>query len=54
MALLVRIIRPVPALVGLGVCVALIPMSALVAKALAAVRRQLIGLTDARIKLCSE
>ncbi|KAH7620070.1 putative ABC transporter C family member 10 [Nannochloris sp. 'desiccata'] len=54
MALLVRIIHFIPALVGLAVTVALIPLSALVAKALAKVRRKIVALTDARVKLCSE
>jgi ATP-binding cassette subfamily C (CFTR/MRP) protein 1 len=54
MALLVRIIHFIPAMVGLAVTVALIPLSALVAKALARVRKKVVALTDARVKLCSE
>lgn len=54
MALLVRIIHWIPALVGLGVTVALIPLSALVARALAAVRKRIVALTDRRVKLCGE
>jgi len=54
MALLVRIIHFIPAMVGLAVTVALIPLSALVAKALARIRKKVVALTDARVKLCSE
>ena len=54
MALLVRIIHWGPALVGLGVTLALIPLSALVARALARVRKRILALTDARVKLCGE
>ena len=54
MALLVRIIHVIPALVGLAVTVALIPLSALVARALARVRKRIIALTDSRVKLCGE
>lgn len=54
LALLMRIIHPIPSLVGLGVCVALIPLSAFVARALAAIRRHQIVLTDKRVKLCGE
>ena len=54
MGLLVRVIRWAPALAGLGVTVALIPLSAAVGRTLAAVRRELVGYTDARVKLCTE
>jgi len=54
MALLVRIIHFIPAMVGLAVTVALIPLSALVAKALARIRKKVVALTDARVKMCSE
>ena len=54
LALLVRVIQPIPALVGLGVTVALIPLSAFVARALGRVRKRVVALTDARVKLCSE
>ncbi|PRW33949.1 ABC transporter isoform A [Chlorella sorokiniana] len=54
MGLLVRIIHWAPALAGLGVTIALIPISALVGRQLAAVRRALVGFTDARVKLCTE
>lgn len=54
MALLVRIMHFIPSLVGLGVTVALIPLSALVARALARVRKRVVALTDARVKLASE
>ena len=52
--LLMRIIHPIPSMVGLGVCVALIPLSTIVAKIMAAIRRRQIVLTDARVKLSSE
>lgn len=54
MVLLMRILHPIPALVGLGVTVALIPLSAIVAQVLSCIRSQAIRLTDARIKLCGE
>lgn len=54
MGLLVRVINWAPALAGLGVTVALIPLSALVGRTLARVRRELVGYTDARVKLCTE
>ena len=54
MGLLVRVIHWGPALAGLGVTVALIPLSTVVGKQLAAVRRELVGYTDARVKLCTE
>ena len=54
MGLLVRVIHLIPAMVGLSVTAALIPLSALVARALAKVRKRVVALTDARVKLCSE
>lgn len=54
LALLVRVIGAAPAAVALAVTVALVPASALVARALARVRRRLVKLTDARVKLCAE
>ncbi|KAL4446696.1 hypothetical protein ABPG77_007940 [Micractinium sp. CCAP 211/92] len=54
MALLVRIIHLVPALAGLGATLALIPLSTLVGRAMAAVRKELVAYTDARVKLCTE
>jgi ATP-binding cassette subfamily C (CFTR/MRP) protein 1 len=54
MALLARVIRPAPAAVSLAVTVALIPLSAAASHVLAAVRRRVVALTDARVKLCSE
>lgn len=54
MVLLMRILHPIPALVGLGVTVALIPLSAIVASILSRIRSRAIRLTDARIKLCGE
>lgn len=54
MGLLVRIIHWLPALAGLAVCVALIPLSTLVGRRLGAIRRRLVAHTDARVKLCTE
>jgi ATP-binding cassette subfamily C (CFTR/MRP) protein 1 len=54
MALLVRVIGWLPSLAGLGVTVALIPVSALVGRRLGSVRRRLVVVTDARVKLCTE
>ncbi|EFN56982.1 hypothetical protein CHLNCDRAFT_143584 [Chlorella variabilis] len=54
MGLLVRVIHLLPALAGLGVCVALIPLSALVGRQLGAIRRRLVAHTDSRVKLCTE
>lgn len=54
MGLLVRIIHLVPALAGLAATLALIPLSTLVGRAMAAVRKELVGYTDARVKLCTE
>ena len=54
MGLLVRVIHLVPALAGLGVTIALIPLTTLVGRQLAAIRKQLVGYTDARVKLCTE
>ncbi|KAI3434886.1 hypothetical protein D9Q98_002940 [Chlorella vulgaris] len=54
MGLLVRVIHLLPALAGLAVCVALIPLSTLVGRQLGRIRRRLVGYTDARVKLCTE
>lgn len=54
MGLLVRVIHWQPALAGLAATLALIPLTMVVGKALANVRRRLVGFTDARVKLCTE
>ncbi|PRW61038.1 multidrug resistance-associated 1 isoform X8 [Chlorella sorokiniana] len=54
MGLLVRVIHWAPALAGLGATLALIPIAGTVGRALAGVRRRLVGFTDARVKLCTE
>ena len=54
MLLLIRVIHLWPALVGLGVTVAIIPLSTLVARALARIRKDIVKLTDARVKLSGE
>lgn len=54
MGLLIRIIHLWPALVGLGVTIGIIPLSTLVARALARIRKEVVKLTDARVKLASE
>jgi ATP-binding cassette subfamily C (CFTR/MRP) protein 1 len=54
LALLARVIGAAPAAVALAATVALVPASALVARALGRVRRRLVKLTDARVKLCAE
>ena len=54
MAMLIRVLHPIPALVGLAVTVALIPLSSLVARALAKARTRIVKLTDERVKLSSE
>lgn len=54
MAMLIRVLHLVPSLVGLAVTVALIPLSSLVARALGRIRKRIVKLTDARVKLSSE
>jgi ABC-type multidrug transport system fused ATPase/permease subunit len=54
MIMLIRVLHPIPALVGLAVTVALIPLSSLVARALARARTRIVKLTDERVKLSSE
>jgi ABC-type multidrug transport system fused ATPase/permease subunit len=54
MGLLIRIIHVWPALVGLCVTVAIIPLSTFVARALARIRKDVMVLTDARVKVSSE
>ena len=54
MAMLIRILHVLPALAGLAVTVLLIPLSSLVARRLGHIRKRIVKLTDARIKLSSE
>lgn len=54
MALLTRIVGPLPALAGFLVSGALVPLSAVVGRALAAVRRKVMHATDRRVQLTSE
>jgi hypothetical protein len=54
MALLIRILTLWPALAGLGVTVAIIPMTTGLGKLLAAVRRESMAAADARVKLITE
>lgn len=54
LGLLVRVIHVWPAVAGLAVTVALIPMTTLVGRKLGTVRKRLMGYTDARVKLCTE
>ena len=54
MALLIRVIHFWPAFVGLAVTITIIPLSTLVARALARIRKDIVKLTDARVKLSSE
>lgn len=43
-----------PALAGLAVTIAFIPASTWLGKKIGAVRKELVKLTDARVKLCTE
>lgn len=54
MGMLVRIIGWAPALAGLMVTVAIIPLSAVIGKALSVARREMVAQTDDRVKLASE
>ncbi|KAK9823545.1 hypothetical protein WJX72_003616 [[Myrmecia] bisecta] len=54
MGLLVRIVHFLPAMAGLSVTVALIPISTLVGRQLVKIRKELVKRTDARVKLCTE
>lgn len=54
LGLLVRVIHVWPAVAGLAVTIALIPMTTLVGRKLSTVRKRLMGYTDARVKLCTE
>ena len=54
MLLLVRVLTLVPALVGLAVCVAIIPLSTTVGKHLGTLRKVSMAATQERVRLCSE
>ena len=54
MLLLVRILHWVPAMAGLGMTLALIPVSAVVGERLGKLRRVIMLHSDARIRLVSE
>ena len=54
MAMLIRILHVLPAVAGLAVTVLLIPLSSLVARRLGQIRKRIVKLTDARVKLASE
>ena len=54
MGLLIRVIHFWPAFVGLAVTITIIPLSTLVARSLARLRKRIVKLTDARVKLSSE
>ena len=54
MGLLMRIIHVFPALAGLTVTVILVPITTVVSRRLAKVRRALIKCTDDRVKLVTE
>ncbi|GFR41153.1 hypothetical protein Agub_g1817 [Astrephomene gubernaculifera] len=54
MFLLVRIMHWGPSMAGLAVTIVVIPLTALLGKALAKSRREQIKFTDQRVKLCSE
>jgi ATP-binding cassette, subfamily C (CFTR/MRP), member 1 len=54
MAMLVRVITPLPALAGLAVTLLLIPASTMVGKKLARIRKNVVQCTDIRVKACTE
>jgi len=54
MMLLIRVMKPWPALTGLGITIALIPINTVLGRALGKVRKELLTKTDARVKLCTE
>ncbi len=54
MAMLVRLMGWAPAMAGLVVTVVMIPLSTLLGRGLARVRRAMMTQTDARVKLASE
>jgi hypothetical protein len=54
MAMLVRLLDWLPALAGLLVTVAVIPVTAAIGRAMSAERKKMVAATDARVKLVSE
>ena len=54
MLLLVNIMSWAPALAGVGVTIILVPAGSFVSRRLAAIRRQIVACTDARMKLTTE
>ena len=54
MAMLVRVLGPLPAAVGLAVTVSLVPFSTLVGRELGRLRKATVSATDERLKLTSE
>ena len=54
MLLLVRVMGWAPALAGVAVTLILVPVGSGISRVLAAVRRQLVKCSDARLKLTTE
>ena len=54
MVLLARLVHWQPALAGVLTTVVLVPITAAITRKAAGVRKRLIGLTDARVKVCTE
>ncbi len=54
MTLLVRKLTLLPALAGVAVTVAIVPMTMLLGRLLAAARREAVSAADARVKLVTE
>ena len=54
MVLLARLVHWQPALAGVVTTVVLVPITAIITRKAAHVRKRLIGLTDARVKVCTE
>jgi hypothetical protein len=54
MSLLVRVLTLWPALAGLGMTVAIIPLTMLLGKLMTAARKDSVAAADARVKLTTE
>ena len=54
MVLLARLVHWQPALAGVLTTVVLVPVTAAITRKAAHVRKRLVGLTDARVKVCTE
>jgi ATP-binding cassette subfamily C (CFTR/MRP) protein 1 len=54
MAMLVRVLTLWPALAGLGMTVAIIPLTMLLGKLMTAARKESVAAADARVKLTTE